>query len=266
MFAEPTIDDFSDNIRWHLKKAADRGGVAVAEVMARLAKAGALQSGRAVLLIFDAVRKEFDAGIETALGELKRSARITKLDPRELRQVTMTFLDQFMVEMKSITRSEQYRSLVKQVIDEKLAEFDRHLAFAVRQFDVGFFNPTEPEVPSASNNSINIGAMHGSAIQQGSHHGVLVNQFKLNADEARTALGALEVALKAITISEEQRVDMSAEIATIRAQLSKTSPSVAIIQQAGHSLRNIVEGMAAGLMTPTIIATAPALWSALGLG
>ena len=266
MFAEPTMNDFLDNIRWHLQKAADRGRQAAAEVLAQLAKAGALQSGRAVLMTFAAVRKEYDAGVDSALGELKRCARITKLDPRDLRQATVQCLENFALEMKSITRSDQYHSLVPKVIAEKLGEFDQHLRFSLRQFDVGFLNPTEPEVPGISNNSINIGSMHGSAIQQGSAHSTQISHFRLNAEQARTALSAVEVALNALTISEDKRIEISAELATIRAQLSKSAPSNTILQQAGQSLRNIVEGITAGIMTPAVIAAAPALWSALGLG
>jgi hypothetical protein len=81
MFVEPTINDFLDNIRWHLKKAANNAGVAVNAVQAQLAATHALQSGRAIILIFDAVRKEFHAGIDAALGELKRTILTDKARP-----------------------------------------------------------------------------------------------------------------------------------------------------------------------------------------
>jgi hypothetical protein len=262
MFAEPHMNDFLDNIRWHLQRAADRGRTAVEEL---LAKPGTLGSPRAALMIFDAVRKEYDAGIETALGELKRCARIAKLDRRELRQATVQCLENFRLEMKSITQSDKYRSFGNPTV-EKLDDFDQHLKFIVRQFDVGFLNPAEPEVPNVSDNSINIGSMHGSAIQQGSPHATQISHFNLNKDQARVALGALETALASLKLSGEIRDDISAELTTIRAQLSKSSPSHAILQQAGQSLRNVIEGITASLMTPAVIATAPALWSALNLG
>jgi hypothetical protein len=107
MFAEPTINDFLDNVRWHLKKAATNAGRAVAAVQAQLAAKGALQSGRAIISIFDAVRKEFDGGIDTALGELKRTIDRTKLDRSELRQMTMQCLENFAIEMKGLTKADQ---------------------------------------------------------------------------------------------------------------------------------------------------------------
>jgi len=72
MFSEPTINDFLDNVKWHLAKAADRAGRAVASTQGLLASKGGLNSGRAIIMILDAVRTEFDAAIETVFGELKR--------------------------------------------------------------------------------------------------------------------------------------------------------------------------------------------------
>ena len=44
MFAEPTLNDFLDNVRWHLKKAATNAGRAVATTLAELNAKGALLS------------------------------------------------------------------------------------------------------------------------------------------------------------------------------------------------------------------------------
>jgi len=39
-------------------------------------------------------------------------------------------------------------------IDGRLREFDEVLKFKIRQFDVGFFDPQEPEVPQCLTRSI----------------------------------------------------------------------------------------------------------------
>lgn len=265
MFAEPTINDFQDNVRWHLAKAVERAGRSMASVTAQLASKGALNSGRAIILIFDAVRAEFDAGIETALGELKRTIKRTKLDRADLRQVTISCLENFAIEIKALTRADHYRSLAGQAVDERLTAMDHDLAFAIRQFDTGFVDPEEPERPNV-NNSINIGTMTGSAIQHGSPGATQSVQFNLEIDEAKSALAAFEAAIKTVQLPKPQLDEVTAELSTIAAQLSKASPSPVILQEAGRSIRNIVEGVAAGLMTPSALAAAPALWSALGLG
>jgi hypothetical protein len=265
MFAEPTINDFLDNIRWHLTKAATNAGRAVGSVQSELAARGALQSGRAVLMIFDAVRKEYDGGIETALGELKRTIARTRLDRRDLRQATVQCLENFTLEMKALTKADQYRALVGKMIDEKLGEFDDHLRFTIRQFDTGFFDPHEPERPHV-NNSINVGTMTGSAIQQSSPGAKQNVEFKLNIDEAKAALSTFQASIEASQLPRQHLDEISADLRTIASQLSKTSPSLQILQEAGRSVRSIVEGVAASLLTPGVIAAAPALWSALGLG
>jgi len=265
MFAEPTINDFLDNVRWHLAKAADRAGRAVASTMGLLASKGGLNSGRAIIMIFDAVRTEFDAAIETVFGELKRTINRTHLNRGDLRQAAVSCLENFAIEMKALTNADQYRSLAAQAVDERLTAIDRHLAFAIRQFDTGFIDPNEPERPNV-NNSINIGTMTGSAIQHGSPGATQSIQFNLKIDEARSALAAFESAMQAVQLPKSQSDEVIAELKTIAAQLSKSSPSLPILQEAGRSLRNIVEGVAAGLMTPSVLAAAPALWNALGLG
>src|SRR5262249_6246003 len=108
--------------------------------------------------------------------------------------------------------------------------------------------------------------MTGSAIQHGSPGATQSVQFNLKIDEAKSALAAFEAAMKTVQLSKPQSDEVMAELNTISAQLSKPSPSLVILQEAGRSLRNIVEGVAAGLMTPSVLAVAPALWSALGLG
>jgi hypothetical protein len=71
---------------------------------------------------------------------------------------------------KRVVGASSFRQLaMEDYIDKKLREFDEVLEFKIRQFDVGFFDSQEPEVPHMAN-TINIGTMTGSAIQQGSPH------------------------------------------------------------------------------------------------
>lgn len=163
MFAEPTINDFLDNLRWHLAEAMTRAKGGIARIKAEHAGRGVLNSGMTYLRTFDTVREEFDAGIKTTLGELKRAVRITKLNPSDLRQVTVQCLNNFAIEAKSLIRANLIQGIPSATVDQNLGSFDQHLSFAMRQFDVGFFEPQEPEVPRV-HNAINIGAMTGSTI------------------------------------------------------------------------------------------------------
>ena len=86
MFAKPTLDDFLNRIDWHIDKALDRVGKAVGRVRADAAQHNALYGSRRTILSIHAARTEFEAGIETVLGELKRAICDTLLEPEVLRE------------------------------------------------------------------------------------------------------------------------------------------------------------------------------------
>ncbi|MDB5600943.1 MAG: hypothetical protein JWN71_2987 [Xanthobacteraceae bacterium] len=264
MFADPTINDFIDWQRHHLDKATLTAQKAVNVVWAQAAKAGSLQSGRTIILTIDAVKTEFHKGIESALGELKRVSRTTRLDRVELRLHTLQLLANFLNAMKAATKSDQLKGWgAAQHIDEQLRTFDADLQFKTRQFDVGFFIPDEPEEPIMTRNSISIGTMTGSTIQQSSPHAKQTVEFVLNMDTAKAALEKFESSLEGLKVQPELIDEMRADVATLRAQLAKSAPSQTILQEAGKTLRNVVEGIGAGLLTPTMPMAAQALWSAL---
>jgi hypothetical protein len=207
------------------------------------------------LFSIKAIRTEFDSGVEAVLGELKRTIRGTKLNPQELRQQTEQRLSTFASAAKSVIQAGDFQ--------QKLAAFDQYLQFALRQFDVGFFDPSEPEIPSVANNSINIGTMTGSAIQQGSPEARQAIDFKLDVERATASLQSFEHELSKAQVSAEKLVEIAADIATIKAQLSKPSPSLAILREAGHSIRSVAEGIAAGVLTSPLVGAATALVSAI---
>jgi hypothetical protein len=53
VFAEPTINDFLDNIRWHLTKALNDAGQRIAIVRRDAAARGLINSGYAINCIFE---------------------------------------------------------------------------------------------------------------------------------------------------------------------------------------------------------------------
>jgi hypothetical protein len=266
VYAEPTIQDFLELIDWHIREALDRATQSVNQVRGKASGHGRLNSGTTVILSVEAVRKEFDSGVEAVLGELKRVARKTKLDREDLRQNAFGRLENFITAAKAVAQTPEASSFSKETkLDERLAAFDQHLQFAKRQFDVGLLESAEPEAPPVTN-AINIGSMTNSAIQQGSPGAKQTVGFTLNIASASTALTSFESAIGSVDLPPKTVDEVKADVETIRAQLAKTSPSRLIIQEAGKSLRNIVEGIAGGMLTPTVTAAAMALWSALGIG
>ena len=183
-------------------------------------------------------------------------------DPREITDVRGVIAPQ----MKGLLDDNGIGPIPGNIINQDKGSFDQHLLFAIRQFDVGFFQPAEPEMPGVHNAIINVGSMIGSTIQQGSPAATQTTQITLKVDLARTALAELESALSNTNLSHTVRDEMLADVRTIGAQLSKPTPSTSIVHEAGRSLRNVVEGVAAGALTQPFITAPTALWSALGLG
>jgi hypothetical protein len=269
MFVKPTIDDFQANLRRHLDKATDRAKQAVRQIKSEHAAHGRLNSGSTIIRTYDAVKNEFDAGVNAALGELKRAFLKTKLDHGELWRVTEQCLAQFTAEFNKIIKTKTNRMRGAAALN--LTPFNDDLSFKVRQFKVGKFDPLEPEVPQESevpqqSNAIEMGSMTGSTIQQGSSNAQQNVRFTLNINSAQMALLNFETAIRKLTLSELTRADINADLHTIRAQLSKSSPSLSIIQECGRTIRNVIEGNTAGVLTPSVIAAGKLLWSALGLG
>jgi hypothetical protein len=259
MFAEPTINDFVELIDWHIANALKSADRAVNGVRGEFSKAGVFQSGRRIIFSIEAARKEFETGVEAVLGELKRTIRKNKLDPKDLRQHAGERLLKFANDAKAAAKVGGGLGDVS-----SLAAFDEHLKFALRQVDVGFRDPAEPETPPMTN-AINIGTMTGSVIHQASPGATQTVEMKVDVNAVSTALSTLESELSKAQIDANAMTELSADTATIKAQLSKPAPSIQILQEAGRSVRNVVEGVAGGLLTPGVIAAVGALGAALGL-
>jgi hypothetical protein len=123
----------------------------------------------------------------------------------------------------------------------------------------------EPPTPEIQN-AITIGTMTGSTIQQGSPAATQNVRFTLHIEAVRSAVEIFENALQGTKLPAAALGDITADVQTIKAQLSKPSPSIAILKEAGKSVRNVMEGIGAGILTPAAAAAAAGLWAALGLG
>jgi hypothetical protein len=260
VFANPTIKDFVARIDWHLSKALDKAKRDVSRVRSEMTGRGMLSSSVAVRLSVEAAQAVFEAGVDEALGELRRMIRETVLDDHEMRTIVEQRLRRFLAEAKEAAQVGDFRSFDPR---EMLAKFDQHLDFHLRQFDVGFHVPEEPEIPPMSGNSITVGNMTGN-IQQNSPGGTQTFEFKLNIEAAQTALQTYESELNKIEVDDRARRDLVADIATIKAQLCKPSPSASILRETARSVRNVTEGIVGGLLTSPVMQAAIALGTALG--
>jgi hypothetical protein len=106
--------------------------------------------------------------------------------------------------------------------------------------------PTEHFLPL---NVINVGTMIGSSIQQAGHRS---NQTASVADYNPTDLGQLMTDIKAALtdpkVPKEIKEEVLADVGTVEHQLDSPKPKSNIIGEAIKSIRNVLEGIGAGII------------------
>ena len=117
--------------------------------------------------------------------------------------------------------------------------------------------------PAAGHATILLQDSPGAVVQ--SHSPGAWAQTHVDMAAVAPALDQLEAALHWDDLSAADVHDIRADIATIRAQIGKRSPSSGAIVEAGRSMRAILENLAASAVQPAAWAGALVLWRALGL-
>ncbi len=111
-----------------------------------------------------------------------------------------------------------------------------------------YLRPTYPdERQSIVQNNIVGSEIHGSVFQAGGDVMLSNGQW-----DPQMLLQAVRAALREIeaTPNTAAAKDLASDLSTIETQLNKSKVSVPIVQEAGKSLRNLTEGIAAGILTP----------------
>ena len=125
-----------------------------------------------------------------------------------------------------------------------------------------------PDQPSANfpsvsynivNNTMNVGTVSNSPVQQGGMHSVqsqTVSHGAQDLADLNRLVTELTSHLGELQVDARQRQRAEAQIATLKAQLTD-EPDPIIIKQAGKTLRNITEGAIGSLLAA---ATQPTVW------
>ncbi len=102
--------------------------------------------------------------------------------------------------------------------------------------------------------TLNIHSSSVGSVQQAGEGATQTVVVHFNANAVQRALDEFIVALNASKVSDEIRSAAMIELETIRPQLKKATPSVSIVREGLRSLRNIVEGVAAGVLATKLVA------------
>ena len=86
----------------------------------------------------------------------------------------------------------------------------------------------------------------------------------IKIEEANAAIEDLETRLNELRVPVEKLSDIRSDIATIKAQLAKSTPSHSIVREATHSIRNAVHEVAGEMISPAATAAITALGKVTG--
>ncbi|MCF5053377.1 hypothetical protein GIW50_20670 [Pseudomonas syringae] len=114
---------------------------------------------------------------------------------------------------------------------------------------MGFSKEEKAAAASITYNTITIGSMHNSQIQQDSDNS---NQYYGTADfkkDLEKFVSELKNDVNQLKGDDEAKQSLRADLDTIKAQLSSSSPKKTILRECLISVRNILEGATGGVLT-----------------
>jgi hypothetical protein len=148
------------------------------------------------------------------------------------------------------------------VREEKFTEFEGRAASLVRQYFAGYLTAhNSPE----RGLTLSINDSPGAVVQQGGAGNVQSATVWVNVAAAGPSLASLLEELKKLPPDTPMVREAIEDAETVQRQLARPDPSSGLLRELGKSLRNIVEGTIAGVLSTEGLAAAGHLWPALGL-
>lgn len=256
-----TIDQYQNWLRERLRKHSAEIERNIQTIIREHNAKGALYGGATVRRVHRETLEKFEGAVVDALAVLKKAERETGLDARELFEATEAALHDFMETTKAASRPQQLRQIEdKRAFRELLADYDRALEDSTNGYRLGLLHS---DAPSAGM-SINVGRdMINSGILQASPGANL--HVAVNVTEISKALAAFEAEVAASLMSADELAHISADVASIKAQVTKPKPDEGILRQLGKSLRTVTESVIGNGISAGLGVAAAALWKSLGL-
>ncbi len=135
----------------------------------------------------------------------------------------------------------------------------------VREIERALSEPDKPTQYFPPVNIINVHQMHGSVIQQGTTNSSqtvqISNTDKIAIDEF---LDKLKNALPELKLEKATNSEVSADIATIEAQVGSERPKAGIIKESLLSIQRALEGAAGAILAQQLLPYIPALLASFG--
>jgi len=124
----------------------------------------------------------------------------------------------------------------------------------IREVEGAVSDPGTPTYHFQSGNTIYVGQMTGSQIQQASPEATQVVAIGEDRyEELKEIIQSLKDSIDQLGIEPQQKDDLQAEIRTMDAQMSSSKPKAAIITECLSSIRVIIEGATGSLLASSLL-------------
>jgi hypothetical protein len=128
------------------------------------------------------------------------------------------------------------------------------LGHDLRDFQAQLWRSRSQGKAASVTNTVNVHGSNVGSIQQAGGGATQAATVHFNAGAVQNALDEFVAALEASGVPGDVKSAAMIEVETVRPQLKKLAPNVSIVREGLHSLRNIVEGVAAGLLATKLAA------------
>jgi hypothetical protein len=228
------------------------------EVVASAAARGALRSSARILQMVAALGDEIDAFAASGLSDLPAIER-AGADSAFFYETLGTKLIQLRLRGDAhIAKAADWAG--PSAVSAANAQSQARLAAAllkVKQHQQGF----DRDHTSVATTHYSISDSPGAVLQAGSPGATATVSVHIN--HIAEALAKVEAAAAGLDLDGDAAADLRGEIATIRAQLDKKSPTPIILRESANTLRSIGENLAAGAMQPAFMIAVQALIAAV---
>lgn len=255
MFKPAHANDYLDAIRLRMAEHQATFRQRVREINVASEGMGALSGSNHALRLAEVLRTCFPQAAADLLRALPAAHQIGGLDRRELIDLTGPRLVELLDVMIAITGLNSYIASVsnpafREAIEQPIVECRSMIAVLIRQSQIGF-DRIWSEEGAVVNNTINAGHIVGP-IQQGTTHSTQHSSIAVDRTSLQGALSKLEEHLADPANDTLVVESLRSDIATIKLQLAKPEPSHGVLREVTKSMRNLVEGITGGLLTPAV--------------
>jgi hypothetical protein len=248
---------FNDRIRRHVKDALAEYDRGIGTISAEMAARGRFNSGANLKRRVELLRSSMQALTDRCFEDVTRLPGNQLMHRAVHEQFLIEQLGEFFKAASAKVLFPQAPDAAAREIRSRQTDIWAGVHHDMQDFKANLWQPrsgTQGRASSVTNNTVNIHGSTVGTVQQAGEGATQSATVTFNAAAVSNELEDFAKLLQASDVSDDIKSAAMIEIETIRPQLKKPAPNTSIIQEGLHSLRNILEGVAAGVLATKLVA------------